>query len=713
MVRVNTPVPDHALAEAVGRALTQAAHAFALVDANAPGYPVVWANPAFEALIGLAGDHLIGRPAGTLVDPAVDRAAREGLLATLADGESTTFSLSGVRADGAPYPARLRVSAVRAGDGRLTHWLGEVTDATEEVALEAERRAAAADAQAARTANVLVSQLGDLLADREDPLVLREVASLLRHSFLEWVTFFLDDDGLHPADGISRPTGPRGPARVSPRVPDPVSALLSGPPTVATIDVDLTADWAAGTETARFVAQTRVRWSREGVGHRMVRVTAVPGRTRVLGLLAWVARPTASGAAATGPGDGVSGAWGSADRSEAVVTFVARRVGLTVENARAYSVEHRLAQTLQRAMLPERVEIPGLDTWSYYAPGSTGSQVGGDWFEVVPTELGAVVVVGDVVGHDIEAAAVMGQLRSIVRAYAVEGGGPAAVLDRVDRLLDVAPLDRYAGLVAVSLTPRDDGAWTALYTRAGHLPALLVREDTAELLDAAAGHLVGVPGALRPQAEITVRPGEALVLFTDGLIERRDRALAEGLADLARAAARMVVVDAAGLGEDLLAHADGPLVDDVAVVVVRVPETETVEDTVHRPRRRRWELAHEPASIATARRAVVHVCQAWGVRDVAAAELAASELVANAVLHGWGTIGLRVEDTGEGLRIEVSDSNPAPPVAVTGLPGRVGGYGVRILERLGEWGWRPTPGGKVVWARVRPEPGVGLPPLDG
>lgn len=706
MVRVNTPGTDRDLAAAVQRALSQAAHAFALVDAESTEHPILWANPAFEALTGVAGDRLIGRPARSLISSEVDQPAREHLAVVLASGEAATIQLAGVRPDGAPYPARVRVSPIRGDHGRVTHWLGELTDASAEVTLEAERRAAAVDAQSARAANVLVAQLGDLLADREDPLVLRDVASLMQHSFLEWVGFFLDDDGLHPADGISRPAGPGPRPRVAPPVADPVAELLAGPPLVTSVPVDFTADWPAGTETARFVNQVRVRWSREGLRHDDVRVTAVPGRTRVLGLLAWVPRPAPPGSR-EGPGDGVSGAWGSPDRSEAVVTFVARRVGLTVENARAYSVEHRLAQTLQRAMLPKRVEIPGLDTWSYYAPGSSGSQVGGDWYEVVGTESGAVVVVGDVVGHDIEAAAVMGQLRSIVRAYAAEGGGPAAVLDRVDRLLEVSPLERYASLVAVALTPEEDGSWSARYTRAGHLPGLIVRDDTAELLDGAGGHLVGVRGGPRPQAGVRVRPGEALVLFTDGLIERRDRPLAEGLADLAREAARAVVVEAASLGEDLVAYSEGPLVDDVAIVVVRVPETEVVEDLVHRPRRRRWELPHEPASIATARRAVVHQCEAWGLDEVPAAELVASELVANAVLHGWGPIGLRLEDTGEGLRIEVSDHNPAPPVAVTGLPGRVGGYGVRILERLGEWGWRPTPQGKTVWARVRGETGAG------
>jgi anti-sigma regulatory factor (Ser/Thr protein kinase) len=88
--------------------------------------------------------------------------------------------------------------------------------------------------------------------------------------------------------------------------------------------------------------------------------------------------------------------------------------------------------------------------------------------------------------------------------------------------------------------------------------------------------------------------------------------------------------------------------------------------------------------------------------DAANAELVVSELVANAVLHGWGRVTLRLHDTGEGLRIEVEDSNPTPPVATEGHPGRIGGFGMRIVERLADWGWRPSRGGKVVWARLRP-----------
>ena len=99
---------------------------------------------------------------------------------------------------------------------------------------------------------------------------------------------------------------------------------------------------------------------------------------------------------------------------------------------------------------------------------------------------------------------------------------------------------------------------------------------------------------------------------------------------------------------------------------------------------------------------MLRTCAAWDIPGGQSAELVVSELVANAVMHGWGHVVLRLFDTGEGLRIEVEDANPAPPVTTDGHPGRVGGFGMRIVERLGDWGWRPSGEGKLVWARVRP-----------
>ena len=106
-------------------------------------------------------------------------------------------------------------------------------------------------------------------------------------------------------------------------------------------------------------------------------------------------------------------------------------------------------------------------------------------------------------------------------------------------------------------------------------------------------------------------------------------------------------------------------------------------------------------SVGRARHAVVRTCHAWDMPDASNAELVVSELVANAVLHGYGHVSLQLYDTGDGLRIEVEDGNPAPPVTTDGHPGRVGGFGMQIVERLADWGWRPAGTGKVVWAKIR------------
>lgn len=165
----------------------------------------------------------------------------------------------------------------------------------------------------------------------------------------------------------------------------------------------------------------------------------------------------------------------------------------------------------------------------------------------------------------------------------------------------------------------------------------------------------------------------------------------------------VTAVDAAGVGEELLSRlADAPE-DDVALVVVRIPDPQRdASAVVLSPRSRRWLLPSEPASIGRARHAVVRTCQAWGVRESANAELVVSELVANGVLHGWGHLALRLFDTGDGIRVEVEDSNPAPPVPTDGHPNRMGGFGMQIVERLADWGWRPTASGKLVWATLRP-----------
>ncbi|WP_263119555.1 SpoIIE family protein phosphatase [Cellulomonas fimi] len=672
-----------------------------VVSATAPGRPVVFVNAAFTEMTGLGLDDLVD-PVDRLRRTTGD-AALSAVRGALAEGRPSSVLMRLPRADGGTLWARSVLTPVRDDEDAITHWIVVMVDVSAEVERDAVLSAEVEGARRESAALGLVARVSDLIMDLEDPGGLRDIADLLGASVVRWAAFYLDDGGLAHADGVApelpagrRPVAP-GPTSGHPRRfsnagCDPVQRLLDEPLEPVVLDL---ADAAPGTASGWLAADLRLRMAGTAAeGSEQVLVLPVPGRHRVLGVMVVVLRPVE----------------GAADpETRTVLTLTARRVGLAVENVRLYAREHRVAETLQRAMLPEQAEVDGLDVWSYYAPNVVYAQVGGDWYDVAQIDPDVVgIVIGDVVGHDVEAAAAMGQLRSVVRAYAFEVTEPGLVLERVDTLVAGMRIPRSAGLVLTTLTRRrDEGSgcpsWRLAYSRAGHLPALLVRSGAVTTLDGAGGPLVGFGNGPRKTAEIDLEPGDVLIFYTDGLIERRARPLRDGLSALQQVAAGATAVDAAGIGEELLARlADGPE-DDVAVVVVRIPDLADGVGVAGNVRSRRWQLPGEPASIARARHAVVRTCAAWELGDPANAELVVSELVANAVLHGWGRVTLRLHDTGDGLRIEVEDSNPVPPVATEGHPGRIGGFGMRIVERLADWGWRPSRAGKVVWARVRPD----------
>ena len=374
-----------------------------------------------------------------------------------------------------------------------------------------------------------------------------------------------------------------------------------------------------------------------------------------------------------------------------------------LESSALYLRAHRLAETMQRSMLPQQAEIDGLDVWTYYAPNIVDTQIGGDWYDILPVRPGtAGIVIGDVVGHDVEAAATMGQLRAVVRAYTLEGSAPEQVLSRLDQIVAGMQVPRAAGIVCSTLTAATDG-WRLDYCRAGHLPPLLRRGESVTYLNEGRGPMIGFgqpAGSTAPRsgASIELQPGDVLVYYTDGLVEHRGRNMRDGLDVLARVVRDATGPDAAGIGEEMLSRLARHAEDDIAVVVVRVPAEAASVPTA---RRRRSMLPHDPSALRMARQAVRSACIEWDLPSTKAAELVVSELVANAVNHGWGDVTLQLADVGDALRIEVADDNPAPPVATDGHPDRIGGFGIKIVEQLADWGWRQTStGGKVVWAKM-------------
>ncbi|MFD1716251.1 ATP-binding SpoIIE family protein phosphatase [Georgenia deserti] len=668
-------------------------------DAVAGDFEVLMANDAALELYALRRSDLTGRGHDLMRTSGLDEAAAREITAALAAGEPATVTALVSRADGARLWVNIELTPLQTPEPGAGLWIAVSRDISsqvenaqlEQVRLDIERRA--------RLALSIVARVSDILQEPDSADVLRAIADLVTPQVVAWSGFFVLGRDLEEVEGIVDRPDHR--SRLPRHAADPAGDLLREP-VMRTVRLEPGTTPEPGTVTARLYELLEPRFAQAPGAEGSVLVLPVLGRVRTLGLFVALPYQGATSARIDGP-LGQPGTESIAilpDEVGTVLELVARRVGMAMDNAQLYAREHLLAETLQRAMLPEQADVPDLDVWTYYAPNVEHAQVGGDWYDVV--NLGAdtaAVVVGDVVGHDVEAAAAMGQLRSVVRAYAQELIDPAMVLSRVDSLVTGMRIPRTASLVYATLTRRD-GSWTLRYSRAGHLPALLRRDGKVEALDAAGGQLVGFDGSERETALHTLLPGDVLVLYTDGLVERRDRSMRRGLEELVRLTESIRGPDAAGIGEELLQLADAPE-DDIAVVVIRVPGGEGAESQ-DAPRRRRWQIPADPSAISRARQEVRQACEVWQVSDAAAAELVVSELVSNAVMHGRGQIGLRLQALGDGgLRIEVEDGNPAPPVTREQHTSRVGGYGMHIVDRLADWGWRPTPGGKVVWARMR------------
>lgn len=707
MVNSGTTHPPHVPLDELPAAALAAVDVPVFITADHGGsWPIVWVNESFVRTTGFTASQVMGREPGMLRSATTDEQVVEKLRASMRAGVGRTEVLRAEAADGSPFWSRVSVSPLRDGDA-VTHWVVVLVDVTELMDRDVEHAALVASERRERTSLGLVSQVSDLLMDIDDPHTLREIARLLERGLVRWAGFYLNDDGLRAVEGVDAQSAPTGRGDRHGNVPpdqvetpvevDPVQQLLDGErdgPYELALRTDRPSTSASGWFARRLGVQDahgRPAADRDRLPDDVESVVLlpVPGRRRILGVLAVVPR--------TGAGVDVLD-----EATLTVLSLTVRRVGLAVDNVRLYAREHRLAETLQRAMLPEQAEVDGLDVWTYYAPNSEHAQVGGDWYDVLQIAPDVVaVVIGDVVGHDVEAAAAMGQLRSVVRSYLFEQAQPGAVLSRVDQLVAGMRVPRPAGLVLTTMRRQQDGGWRVDYSRAGHLPALHVRAGEVTRLSGAGGPLIGFGRAPRESAGTDVRAGDFLVFYTDGLIERRDRSLRQGVESLTEVAAGVTALDAAGIGEEVLSRlADSPE-DDVAVVVVRVPGPDDETRRSGSPRVRRWVLPGEAASIGRARHAVLRTARAWDLAGVGHAELVVSELVANAVLHGWGQVQLRLYDTGDGLRIEVEDSNPTPPVTTDGHPGRIGGFGMQIVERLADWGWRPSRGGKLVWAKVR------------
>jgi hypothetical protein len=257
---------------------------------------------------------------------------------------------------------------------------------------------------------------------------------------------------------------------------------------------------------------------------------------------------------------------------------VARRAGIALDNARRYEQHRDIAEALQRAQLTDLPSTTGLALAARYLPATHGLNIGGDWYDAFPQPDGSVLaVIGDVTGHGLRAAVIMGQLRTALRAYAVEGNGPARILTLLHRMLRHQQPELYATCAIARFTPGEPGVvWAA----AGHPPAL-TREPGGEVrvLDVKPGIMLGVPVPFEYEEQSVELPaGSTLALYTDGLVERRSAGIDAGIDRLAQAMGALGAVDL----EDLETAADSllkPMLhdsehdDDICLLLCRTAES--------------------------------------------------------------------------------------------------------------------------------------------
>jgi PAS domain S-box-containing protein len=379
------------------------------------------------------------------------------------------------------------------------------------------------------------------------------------------------------------------------------------------------------------------------------------------------------------------------------------RAAVSLDNARRYNRERGTALALQRFLLPQRLPAQSaVEVASRYLPASGHADVGGDWFDVIPLSGARVaLVIGDVVGHDIQATATMGRLRATVRTLADVDVPPDELLTRLDDLVsrmsaetdgvtgDEASRDVYATCVYAVYDPVSRRCSVA---SAGHpVPALVTPDGDVSFLDVPAGPPLGLGGAPFEGTEVELPTGSVLVLYTDGLVESRHCELDAGLARLRQALGRKEPSLEAACDKLLATVLPDPADDDVALLVART-QTLTSDQVAT------WDLPADPAVVTSAREQALTRLADWGLDDAAfTTELVISELVTNAIRHARSPIQLRlIRD--RTLICEVSDGSSTAPHPRLAHEFDEGGRGLLLVSQLTQrWGSRQTTHGKTIW----------------
>ncbi|MBC7640441.1 MAG: SpoIIE family protein phosphatase [Rhodoferax sp.] len=526
--------------------------AFTIADATSEGLPLVWVNPAFTQATGYAFDRAVGRSCSFLQGPDTDPAAVERLRVALRAGRPVVETLLNYRADGTPFWNEVAISPVLDSAGRLVNFVGIQADVTARVAVEAElaeayrlERAARAIAESAMAQTSLLADVSHAVTRVDAREAMPQVTDLLAPAWCGWAAVYLSADAGLTCVAVSgpEPTTPRllGHRLARGRAPQPLAGLLDTGAASLVVAEQLDPLWRLGCDAGMVVVPLRVREQLLGV--------LLLGSPRIEGR-------------GTDP----------LREHLLLADAVATRVALALDISRLYEREHTLAQKLQLALLPDLPSVSGLDLVGHYLPSTDAASIGGDWYEVLPLPDGRVLVaIGDVEGHDIDAATTMGRLRSALQSYALEGHGPAALVGWLEQALTALALPRLASVcVGLLERPTTDAPGRLRWSAAGHPPSLLRRADgRVEVLDGAQSPMLGARTERHREHEAVFGVGDLLLMYTDGLIEDRRRSLGDGIALLAGQLAVADVDDLSTLSRTLVAAGPATVEDDAAFVAVR------------------------------------------------------------------------------------------------------------------------------------------------